>query len=944
VQTVTISDATPGVTIYYTTNGTTPLTSSTVYSGPITVSSNETLEAFAVATGYSNSAVATAAYTINVVLTQAATPTFSPAGGSYSSAQTVSISDTTPGAIIYYTTNGTTPTTASIAYTSAITVASTETVEAIATASDYSTSAAASAAYTITSSGPSSSGAWAWVAGNSTSGSSGGQPSVYGTQGVPAATNGPGGRQDVASWIDSSGHLWLFGGTLNSGSYLNDLWEFNASTSEWTWVGGSSEENQKGAYGTMGTPAGGNIPGSRSDASTWTDASGNLWLFGGTGYDSNGIIGSLNDLWEFNPTTGQWAWMSGVDTLPCAQCAEYGAYGTMGTPAAGNAPGGRNQAVTWTDKSGNFWLFGGFGADSNDALGYLNDLWEFKPSTKEWTWIAGNSTLPNKSGTSGQSGVYGTMGTSAGGNVPGGREYSSSWTDSSGNLWLFGGNGFDATGGFSFLNDLWKFSPSTGQWTWMDGSETIYQIGAYGGLGIPAASNIPGSRYAASSWADSSGNLWLFGGYGYGGSSSGAGYLNDLWEYIPSKNQWAWMGGVSAIDHQGTYGTQGTAVSINVAGSRWGAASWTTSSGNFFLFGGDGFDSNDTLGLLNDLWEYKPSATSSLPPAATPTFSPATGTYTSAQTVTISDATAGATIYVTLNGTTPTTSSAVYTGPITVSSTETIEAFATANGSSASAVATAAYTIGTAQTASPAFSPAAGTYSSAQTVTISDATAGATIYYTTNGTTPTTSSNVYSGPITVAATETIEAFATAGGDTPSAVVSAIYTIPPTFSIAASPASLTLNSGSSGTITVTVTPAGGFDAAVSFACTGQPAGASCSFSPATVTPPGSTSTTLTVTAPASSAALHRNSGSLFPEALLAAAVCCFGWRKRRRLQLFALLAAGAIGLSLITACGGSSSGGGSSGGGGGTQPVTSTVTVTATSASLQETTTFTLTVN
>jgi hypothetical protein len=134
-------------------------------------------------------------------------------------------------------------------------------------------------------------------------------------------------------------------------------------------------------------------------------------------------------------------------------------------------------------------------------------------------------------------------------------------------------------------------------------------------------------------------------------------------------------------------------------------------------------------------------------PAATITFSPAGGTYASAQPVTIGTATPSATIYYTTNGSTPTTSSAAYSGPITVSSTETVQAIAVASGSSTSAAGSATYTINLPVAATLAFSPAGGTYASAQPVTIRTTPPSATVYYTTNGSTPTTGSAVYTGSI-----------------------------------------------------------------------------------------------------------------------------------------------------------------------------------------------------
>jgi hypothetical protein len=160
---------------------------------------------------------------------------------------------------------------------------------------------------------------------------------------------------------------------------------------------------------------------------------------------------------------------------------------------------------------------------------------------------------------------------------------------------------------------------------------------------------------------------------------------------------------------------------------------------------------------------------------AAPLFSPAAGSYAAAQQVTLTDATPGATIYYTTNGATPTAATTKYTGAIPVSATETIQAIAIVSGYAPSSVASSAYTIMTPAPA-PTFSPASGIYSAVQTVTLTDAVPNAAIYYTTNGTTPTTASTLYTGPVTVSATETLQAIATAAGYLPSATTSGVYII------------------------------------------------------------------------------------------------------------------------------------------------------------------------
>ena len=143
---VTISCATEGAKIYYTTDGTEPTASGTEYKAAISVTPPITLKAIAVKDGMNDSAVASASYTIKGTV---ATPAFSVESGAVDSGTSVTITCSTDGAKIYYTTDGSEPTASSAEYTAAISVTPPMTLKAIAVKSGMNDSAVASASYTI---------------------------------------------------------------------------------------------------------------------------------------------------------------------------------------------------------------------------------------------------------------------------------------------------------------------------------------------------------------------------------------------------------------------------------------------------------------------------------------------------------------------------------------------------------------------------------------------------------------------------------------------------------------------------------------------------------------------------------------------------------------------------------------------------------------------------
>lgn len=360
---------------------------------------------------------------------------------------------------------------------------------------------------------------WTWISGKElTPSSPSSEYGSYGTKGVPSASNVPGARCNAVSWIDPQGDLWLLGGygyaSPGLGGFLNDLWKFDRTTRVWTWMSGSDLPGQAGVYGTKGASDPSNVPGARANAVSWTDATGKLWLFGGNCYNSSSDIGVLSDLWRFDPATLEWTWISGSDQLD-----QPASYGAKGVPSSANMPGARYMAVSWIDAQNKLWLFGGTGFDPAGNIDVYGDLWSYDPLNSEWTWASGTNT-PN------QPGHYGVMGTPDPANEPGAKAYAVSWRDSQGKLWVFGGNSADGC-----MNDLWKFDPATGQWTWMSGSNATFGPAHYGIRGAIDSANVPGPRKCAVSWIDAQDRLWLFGGNGYVETGI-EGRLNDLWRFI----------------------------------------------------------------------------------------------------------------------------------------------------------------------------------------------------------------------------------------------------------------------------------------------------------------------------------------------------------------------------------------------------------------------------
>ena len=683
-QSVAISDAVTGASIYYTTDGSTPTTTSNLYTAPMTVAASETLSAIAVETGYTSSAIATAAYSISPALPS---PTFSPVAGTYTAAQTVTITGSA-GTTVYYTTNGTTPTTSSTLYTGPITVSSSESVQAIAVQPGFITSPTASAAYVIAPSGT------VYIdipAGGFSASSIDFNFGAAITGGFLQLTDG-GSGENRSAWFSTE---------VPVTSFITDFYfqQLNANADGMTFTiqseGPTALGGSGGGLGYQGIPNSVAVKFDLfSNAGEGPDSTG-LYTDGAsptlpaTDMTSSGVnLHSGDAMWAHIVYNGTNLTLTLTDTVTKAVFTE--AF-PINIPAT---VGGNTAYVGFTGGTG-----GSTAIQNVLAWDFVSPATQsvatptFSPVASSYTSA---QTVTITDTTSNATIYYTTNGTTPTTTSP---VYSVPITVSS-------------------TETLNAIAVATGLTT-SPVATAAYSIGQT--LTTPTFSPIAGSYTSAQSVAIT--------------------------------------GPAGATVYYTTNGTAPTTTSAVYSAPIAVSASETLEA----IAVETGFTNSATATAV-----YTISTT-----LATPTFSPAAGTYTSAQSVAITGP-AGATIHYTTNGTAPTTTSAVYSAPIAVSASETLEAIAVETSFTNSAAAVAAYTI-TPMLATPTFSPAAGTYTSAQSVTVSGP-AGATIHYTTNGTTPTTASPVYSGPVSVSASETLEAIAVETGFNNSAVASGTYTI------------------------------------------------------------------------------------------------------------------------------------------------------------------------
>ncbi len=583
-QAVAISTATAGATIRYTTNGSTPTASSTLYSSPVSITQTTTLNAKAFLAGLPDSLTGTAVYTLAPVA-----PTLTPNGGVFAGTQSVTMTTSTSGSSIRYTTNGSTPTATSTLYSAAISVTTPTTIKAAAFKTNWAMSAVTTATFTPTVATPT----FSPVAGTYTA-----------NQNVTIATTTAGDAiRYTLDGSDPTATSTLYTAavaitqttTLKAKGFLTNWANSATGTALYT----------LNATAPTFTPNGGPLTAVQTITLATTTAGASIR------YTTNG-------------------------TAPTASSTLYAAPFTLSGPATVKAA---------TFKAG--WT----------TSGVTSAAFTTTVATPTFSPVAGtyaaNQTV--------------TISTTPGAAI----RYTTNGTTPTASSTLY-----TAPVAITQTTTLKAIGILSG-WTNSLVGTAAYTMAASAPTFTPSSGNLPSGQSIAMATATTGGAIR----YTTNGTT-------------PTASSTLYSAPISIS----------APITLKAATFKTG---WTTSGVTTAAF---------------------------TPTVATPTFSPVAGTYNANQTVTISTTTSGDTIRYTLDGSDPTTSSAAYSTPLSITATTTLKAKGFLASWANSATGTAVYTI---TGVPPTFTPNGGTFMGSQSVTMTTTTSGASIRYTTDGTTPT---------------------------------------------------------------------------------------------------------------------------------------------------------------------------------------------------------------
>ena len=410
-------------------------------------------------------------------------------------------------------------------------------------------------------------GTWVWMNGPDTLNGIGN----YGTQGVASASNCPPAFYQAAQWKDKQGNLWIYGGEGAAPYQLpGDLWKYDPIVNMWTWVNGPGTGVASLTFAAIGIPSPANNPGARElGYPSWTDTSGDLWLWGGYG---------LCDLWRYNIASNEWTCMA-------YGYSSQGIFGNLYQLSDSAMPPYRQEEnAVWTDANNNLWMFGGQRTDTRGS-GDGNDLWRYNIALGQWAWMGGRQTLRD-------SGSYGTLGVESPANRPPARACRTRWTDSS-YLYLTSG-----AGQVGMFNDVWRFNLNNNYWTWIGGDSGDVPTGQYTSYCSIANGDKPIGRWEERTARLSGCTPLLF---MWGGDSDHRGYLNDLWSFDLSSNKWRWISGNDTGTFNGNFGAIGVPSATNMPRGSMGGCFWGDNDGHLWQWGGEGWG-----GLSNAMWEFIP--------------------------------------------------------------------------------------------------------------------------------------------------------------------------------------------------------------------------------------------------------------------------------------------------------------------------------------------------